>query len=69
MEPEELLKIKKLIDSLNLNLTKIDSEDIAYVFLKQAIESLERKIDMGKNPYKMSSNACQSFKISIDFIL
>ena len=69
MRPKEILKIKKLIDSLNLNLKKIEKNDIAYHFIEQAVDSLQRKISRGENPYKMTSYSKEILSLNIDFLL
>lgn len=69
MSPSDILKLKKLIDSLNLNLKKIEKNDIAYHFIEQAIDSLQRKIGRGENPYKMTSHSKENLSLNIDFLL
>ena len=55
MDNKEIKKINLIIKSLKNVQLSLKKTDIEYEMLEKVIFSLNRKIDMGDNPYKMKS--------------
>ncbi len=56
MDKKDLINTQRVIKLLSYCKKLLKPEDIENNFIDEAINSLKRKIDMGKNPYKFRSS-------------